>query len=153
MMSMPTKSSSGYWSKPVYGRGFKPFTTTTVEITPDTVDQWKFKKLVHWKKVDYALFRNDKGEEVMQSLQAIRFIRLRPGEENYMSKLTDAQGLEIFKRANAGEDRNALAKEFGVSPDYVSDIKNVRARISITMNYLNGTEKKKAPAAKKVGHE
>lgn len=135
-----------YYSKPVFGRAFKPFSLQMVEVTPETVDQWKFKKTVRWKRNEYALFINAKGEEIMQSLRAIRFIRLRPGEDNLMAKLSNEQGLEIFRRANTGESNAALAKEFGVSERYVSDIKNVRTRISVTLDYLNGTNEKKEPA-------
>lgn len=131
-----------YYSKPVFGRAFKPFSTQMVEVTSSNVDQWTFKKLATWRRREFAIFRNDKGEEIMQSLQAIRFIRLRPGEENYNSKLTNAEGLEIFKRANAGESREVLANEFGVSKDYVSDIKNIKTRVGITLAYLNGESKK-----------
>lgn len=130
-----------YYSKPVYGRAFKPFSTEMVEVTSGNVDQWRFKKLLQWKRRSYALFVNDKGEEIMQSLQAIRFIRLRPGEQNYSAKLSDEQGLEIFRRANEGESRETLATEFGVTKDTVTAIKNVRARRGVTLNYLNGAEK------------
>lgn len=131
-----------YYSKPVFGRAFKPFSTEMVEVTAEEASQWNFKKLVQYRRRNFALFTNDKGEEIMQSLQAIRYIRLRPGEQNYNSKLTDAEGLEIFRRANEGESRKELAAEFGVSEDYVSDIKNIRTRVGITLNYLNGVEKK-----------
>lgn len=135
-----------YYSKPVFGRAFKPFSTEMVDVTPETIGQWTFKKLVRWKRGEFALFFNGKGEEIMQSLRAIRFVRLRPGEENYMSKLSNEQGLEIFRRANLGETSQTLAKEFGVSERYVNDIKNVRTRISVTLDYLNGTTEKKEPA-------
>lgn len=130
-----------YYSKPVFGRAFKPFSTEMVEVTSENANQWSFKKVVKYRRRHFALFVNDKGEEIMQSLQAIRYIRLRPGEQNYNSKLTDAEGLEIFRRANEGESRKELATEFGVSEDYVSDIKNIRTRVGITLNYLNGVEK------------
>lgn len=131
-----------YYSRPVFGRAFKPFSTEMVEVTAESASQWHFKKLTRWRRQEFALFSNDKGEEIMQSLQAIRFIRLRPGEENYNAKLSNEQGLEIFRRANEGESRETLATEFGVSKDYVSDIKNLKARVGITLAYLNGTEKK-----------
>lgn len=130
-----------YYSKPVYGRAFKPFSTTMVEVNADNSDQWKFKKLVHWRRRQFALFYNEKGEEIMQSLQAIRFVRLRPGEQNYSAKLSDAQGIEVFRRANEGESRADLAKEFGISEGYVSEIKNIRTRVRVTLNYLDGAPK------------
>jgi hypothetical protein len=136
-----------YYSKPVYGRAFKPFSTEMVEVTSSNVDQWSFKKLITWRRREFAIFLNDKGEEIMQSLQAIRFVRLRPGEENYNSKLTNAEGLEVFRRANEGESRKDLAAEFGVSERYVSDIKNIRTRVGITLAYLDGAEKKEPAKA------
>lgn len=134
-----------YYSKPVYGRAHKPFSTEMVEVSADNVDQWRFKKTVRWQRAEYAMFINSNGEEIMQSLQAIRFIRLRPGEQNYNSKLTDAQGLEVFRRANAGEPRADLAKEFGISENYVTEIKNIRTRVRVTLGYLDGAPKN-APA-------
>lgn len=130
-----------YYSTPVYGRAYKPFSTDMVEVSADNADQWHFKKTVRWRRREYALFANGKGEEIMQSLQAIRFIRLRPGEQNYSAKLSDAQGLEVFRRANAGESRAELAKEFGISEGYVSEIKNIRTRVRVTLNYLDGAPK------------
>lgn len=127
-----------YYSKPVFGRAFKPFSKEMVDVTPDNVDQWKFKKTLRWGRQEYALYFNSKGEEIMQSLRAIRHVRLRPGEENYMSKLTNEQGLEVYRRAVAGENKHLLAKEFGITPRHVDDIKNVRIRIGVTLNYLNG---------------
>lgn len=125
----------------MYGRAFKPFSMEMVEVSFRDADQWRFKKLVQWKRRSYALFRNDKGEEIMQSLQAIRFVRLRPGEQNYSAKLSDAEGLEIFRRANEGESRETLAAEYGVTKDTVSAIKNIRARVGVTLNYLNEVPK------------
>jgi transposase len=131
-----------YYSKPVYGRAYKPFSTEMVEVTSGNVDQWRFKKLLQWRRRSYALYGNDKGEEIMQSLQAIRFIRLRPGEQNYSAKLSDAQGLEVFRRANEGESRQELTTEFGISEGTVTRIKNIQARVGVTLNYLNGVDKK-----------
>src|SRR5512135_2591918 len=131
-----------YYSKPVYGRAYKPFSTDMVEVNSANVDQWHFKKTVRWRRREYALFSNAQGEEIMQSLQAIRFIRLRPGEQNYSAKLTDAQGIEVFKRANTGESRSELAKEYGISENTVSEIKNIRSRVRVTLNYLHGAPKK-----------
>lgn len=130
-----------YYKTPVYGRAYKPFSTDMVEVTAETASTWHFKKIVRWRRREFALFFNDKGEEIMQSLQAIRFIRLRPGEQNYSAKLSDAQGIEVFQRANAGESRADLAKEFGISEGYVSDIKNIRTRVRVTLNYLDGAPK------------
>lgn len=130
-----------YYSKPVYGRAYKAFSSDMVEVNSANADQWQFKKQVLYKTDWYALFVNDKGERIMQSLRAIRFVRLRPGEENYSAKLSDAQGLEVFRRANSGESRADLAKEFGISEGYVSAIKNIRTRVRVTLNYLNDTKK------------
>ncbi len=128
-----------YYSRPISGRAVRPFTTTTVEVTDIT--QWRFKKVARWNRRSYAIFVNGSNEEIMQSLQAIRFVRLRPGEDNYNAKLSNAEGLEIFRRANEGESTEVLSKEFNVSKRYVGDIKNVRTRVGITLNYLNGLKK------------
>jgi DNA-binding NarL/FixJ family response regulator len=138
-----------FYNKPVYGRAFKPFSFNMVEVNPDTVDQWRFKKLVMWKRQEFAMFTNSKGEEIMQSLRAIRFVRCKPGEENYMAKLSNAQGLEIFQRASKGESNAALASEFKVAESTVSAIKNLRTRTRVTLEYLNGGTKK-AETAKAV---
>lgn len=135
-----------YYSKPVFGRAFKPFSNQMVDVTSDTVDQWSFKKLVRWRRNEFALFTNSKGEEIMQSLRAIRYVRLRPGEDNYNSKLTNAQGLEVFQRAIKGDPIKDIAKDFDISPHTVSDIKNLRARTKVTLDFLNGNTKKAEPA-------
>ena len=137
-----------YYSNPVPGRAFRPFRANDmVPVDAADVSSWHFKKIVRWGRREFAIFGNSNGEEIMQSLQAIRFVRCKPGEENCNSKLTNAQGIDIFKRASMGESRQDLAKEFGVSPDTVSDIKNLRARTGITLAFLNGEEKQKpAPA-------
>lgn len=131
-----------FYNKPVFGRAFKPFSTDMVEVNSDSVDQWRFKKLVMWKHQEFALFYNGKGDEIMQSLRSIRFVRCKPGEENYMSKLSNAQGLEIFQRANKGESHTTLATEFGVAEGTISAIKNLRARTRVTLDFLNGNTKK-----------
>lgn len=127
-----------YYSKPIAGRAFKPFSVEMVDVKLNDVSQWSFKKMVHWKRREYAIFTNDKGEEIMQSLKAIRFIRLRPGEDNFMAKLSNEQGIEVFNRANNGEPTKELASEFNISRAYVNDIKSMRSRIGVTLNYLRG---------------
>lgn len=138
-----------YYKTPIYGRAYKPFSNQMVEVKSDAVNQWRFQKLVNWRKGEFAMFINDAGEQIMQSLRSIRFVRCKPGEDNYMAKLTNAQGIEIFQRASKGEDHKVLAKEFGITESYVNDIKNMRARTSITLNFLSG-DTKKAVAAKAV---
>lgn len=44
------------------------------------------------------------------------------GEKNPKSKLVEAQVVEILRRVESGEDRTALAAEFGVSHGAVADI-------------------------------
>lgn len=44
------------------------------------------------------------------------------GEDHYAAKLTDEKVIELRCRRAAGEDRKALAKEFGISPKTVSKI-------------------------------
>jgi hypothetical protein len=136
-----------YYSKPVFGRAYKPFSTSMVSVNAETADQWFYKRLVMWRRQEYALFRNNKGEEIMQSLRAIRFVRCKPGEDNIMSKLSNVQSIAIYQRANKGEPHAALAVEFGVSEGTISAIKNLRARASVTLQFLNGTTKKAIAAA------
>lgn len=129
-----------YYSKPIYGRAYKPFTKELVDVSKEYAATFNFKKLIRYNNKEFALFTNGKSE-IMQSLRAIRFVRCKPGEDNYNAKLTNAQGIEIFNRATKGEALEVLANEFGVTKDYVRDIKNMRARTSITLNYLNGKKK------------
>ncbi len=136
-----------YYSKPVYGRAYKPFSSEMVDVTAENIGQWSFKKVITWKRRIFAMFKNAEGGEIMQSLQAIRFVRCKPGEENYMAKLTDAQSIDIFQRATKGESQEALATEFKVAKGTIGDIKNMRTRARITLNFLNGTTKKAQVAA------
>jgi hypothetical protein len=88
----------------------------------------------------------------MQSLNSIAFVRLRSGEENFNSKLTNKQSLDIFTRSNNGENVKNLAKEFNISERYIRDIKNIRTRIKVTLNYINNVkeiEPSKATVAKR----
>ena len=48
------------------------------------------------------------------------------GEQHGAAKLTEKQALEIYRRANNGEIRRHLAREFGVSPMTISNIANGR---------------------------
>jgi hypothetical protein len=136
-----------YYSNPVPGRAYLPFDTAMVVVNDSDVSSWHFKKILPWRGREFALFSNNKGEEIMQSLQAIRFVRCKPGEDNINSKLSNEQGMQIYNRAMTGESQIALAKEFGVSAGTVSDIKNLRARTRITLSYLEGKEKQQPPPA------
>lgn len=137
-----------FYKTPIYGYGFKPQSTSMIEVTPESIGQWKFKKLLYWNKQEFVLFSNGK-DELMQSMKSIRFVRCKPGEENYNAKLTNAQGIEIFQRASNGESAEAIASEFGISKRYVQDIKNLKARTSVTLDFINGVTKK-AKAAQAI---
>lgn len=137
-----------YYKTPILGYGYKPFLNEMVEVTVDSVKQWKFKKLLYWNKKEFALFSNGK-DEIMQSLKSIRFVRCKPGEENINAKLTNAQGIEVFQRASKGESISNIAVEFGISKRYVRDIMNLKARARITSDFLNGVTKK-AKAAQAI---
>jgi hypothetical protein len=52
-----------------------------------------------------------------------RFQPARPGHPAPKSGLTEEQALAIYRRANAGEDAQILALEFGVKPDAIHKIK------------------------------
>ena len=47
----------------------------------------------------------------------------RKGEKHHLARLTEAQVLEIRKRADAGENQTKLGAEFGICQEAVSDIK------------------------------
>lgn len=49
--------------------------------------------------------------------------RTTRGEKAKLSKLTSAEALEIYARANAGENQRQLAKEYGVAQTLVSMIR------------------------------
>lgn len=137
-----------FYKTPIYGYGYKPFSNQMVEVTADAVKEWKFKKLLYWNNKEFVMFTNGK-DDMMQSIKAIRFVRCKSGEENINAKLTDAQGIEIFQRASNGESAEVIASEFGISKRYVQDIKNLKARASITSDFLNGVTKK-AKAAQAI---
>lgn len=48
------------------------------------------------------------------------------GERSYRATLTDSQAIEVFKRAQDGENRSAIARDYGVSRDVVNGIQNGR---------------------------
>ena len=131
-----------YYNRPVPGRAYRPFATEMVSVPTEDIPSWNFKKLVRWNRKEFAIYSNAQGGEIMQSLQAIRFVRCKPGEENINAKLTDAQGIEIFKRAVDVESPEILAEEFGIAKRTVSDIKNFRVRAGISLDYLNGKSKR-----------
>jgi ribosome-binding protein aMBF1 (putative translation factor) len=130
---------SRYYKKPIPGRAHKPFSLEMVEVKPDDIVRWNLKKVVYWHKQQYALFINDNNEEIMQSLQAIRFIRCKPGEDNCNAKLTNAEGIEIFQRAINGESIKVLAKEFNVSEKTIRDIDSISTRANITLEFINNS--------------
>ena len=136
-----------YYSNPVPGRAYLPFKTEMVAVSAEDVSSWHLKKTVRWNRKEYALFTDNKGGEIMQSLQAIRFVRCKPGEENIKSKLTNEQGIEVFKRAMSGEAHADIAADYGITAGTVGSIKNLRARTGITLSYLIGKEKKKPSPA------
>lgn len=138
---------SKYYNRPIYGHAFKPFSSETVEVKKEDLDSWNFRRLVSWGRKSYALFHNSKNEQIMQSLAAIRFIRCKPGEENINAKLSNEQGIEVFQRAMAGESHEDLAEEFDITTGTVSRIKNLRARTRVTLDFLNGNEKKAVKTA------
>jgi len=128
-----------FYKTPIPGRAYKPFSLEMVEVKSDDVSKWKLKKVVHWRKQQYALFMNNNNEEIMQSLQAIRFMRCKPGEDNCNAKLTNAEGIEIFQRSINGENVKVLAQEFDVSESTIRNIDSLRTRASITLEFINNS--------------
>ena len=141
LLSILERVSAMYYKTPISGRAFKPFSNETVEVSKEAAGSYYLKKLVEWRGTDYAIYKSASGKEIMQSLQSIRFIRCRSGEKNINAKLTDDQAVEIFKRSNNGESRIALAAEFKVSVDTVTEIKNQRSWIRTTRDFMSGKEK------------
>lgn len=133
-----------YMNSPILGRAFKPFSNQMVEISKDNISSFKYKKVIFYKKQEFVIFKNDKDEEIMQSIKALRFVRCKSGEDNIASKLTNNQSIEIFERANDGETLGDLAKEFNIAKHTVSSIKNLRSRIKVTLAHLNGEQEVKA---------
>jgi DNA-binding CsgD family transcriptional regulator len=52
--------------------------------------------------------------------------RQAAGARNGSARLTDAQAVEVKRRVLSGEGQSALAREFGISPTTVWEIKNGR---------------------------
>jgi hypothetical protein len=128
-----------YYNVPVAGRARRPFTDDFISLNWNEIKEYRFIRLVSWRKAQHAIFaKKTNGSQIMQSLKAISFLRCKRGEESPQSKLSNIDGISIFERANAGEDRIALAKEFGVSEGYVRKIARIEARVAITMNHING---------------
>jgi len=135
-----------YLNSPILGHAFKPFSSQMVDLSKEEISKFKFKKIIFYKKQEFVIFKNDKDEEIMQSIKALRFVRCKSGEDNIASKLTNSQSVEIFERANDGETLRDLAKEFNISKHTVSSIKNLRSRIKVTLAHLNGEQEiKTAP--------
>ena len=136
---------SCYYHCPVAGHARRPFTDEFISLNADEANLYKFIKLVRWRKQCYCIFARGglNGDQVMQSLKAIAFVRCKKGEDNISSKLSNKDGISIFERARAGEDKGLLAKEFGVSKDYVRKIARIETRVAITMNHINGVVERK----------
>jgi uncharacterized protein YerC len=46
------------------------------------------------------------------------------GEKNPKSILTEAQAMEVFRRAHAGEKHRTIAQDYGISTKYIGKIKS-----------------------------
>lgn len=70
-----------------------------------------------WQNLEYIT----RGENIVHGVG----LKLHPfGQRNGHSKLTNAQAVDIRRRALAGESTKALADEFGVGQPIVSQIKH-----------------------------
>ena len=132
-----------YYHKPMYGRAYLAFSKNLIDVSKEQVTAFRFCKTIQFGRREYALFSNGQTE-IMQSLRALYYLRCKRGEQNINAKLTDAQGIEIFKRANSGEDATNLATEYNISRRTILAIKNKKARTHITMSYLRGVKSSKA---------
>jgi Mor family transcriptional regulator len=128
------------YKHPVQGRAKLPFTNTLVDVSYQDTKDYSFKRFVDFNRQNQVIFSNAAGHEIMQSCRAIRYVLCKPGEDNISAKLSNAQGIEIFTRANNGESSKDLAKEYNVSVKYVNDIKAIRTRISITLDHMNNVQ-------------
>jgi hypothetical protein len=147
MSSKNLGKSRSYYSTPIPGRGYIPFTNKTVDVPVESLKSYSFVKLVDYHNRDYALFKDSSGGEMMQSLQSIRFMRCKPGEDNYSAKLSNEQAISIYHRANAGEKTAALAAEFNIGTGVISAIKSLRAWRGTILASINGVTKQKPAKA------
>jgi transcriptional regulator with XRE-family HTH domain len=134
-------SYKSYYNSPIPGRAIDLKTRKWVDLSLKDLKSFKFKKTTYlWGGKEYAIFENG-IQEIAQTLQTLRFVRCKPGEDNIASKLSNKQGIEIYERAiSEKETQSEIAKDFGVTEQYVSKIKNLRARTQITRNYIKGVE-------------
>ncbi len=130
------------YKHPVIGRAHLPFSTEMISLSStDDCKQYRFKKSTEWNGERYILFQNADGKEVMQSAKSIRYVFTRLGEENINSKISNDQTIDLFDRGVAGESKEVLAKEFGLSVGTVRKIVSFRQRAGVTMNHINGVQK------------
>jgi hypothetical protein len=134
-------SNNSYYNTPIPGRALDLKTREWISISQKDLNSFKFKKTAFlWGGKEYAVFENG-FQEIAQTLQTLRFVRCKPGEDNIASKLSNKQGIEIYERAISEKETQAeIAKDFSITEKYVSDIKNLRARTQITRNYIKGIE-------------
>lgn len=140
-----------YYSRPIAGKGFIPFSKSrTVDVLLADVKDYQFLGLIFWKKEEYARYKNHLNEEVWQTLRSIRWVRLRPGEDNINSKLTNNQTVELWEAAVAGASRQELADKYQISVKSVNQIVNFRQRRTIILNHLNGIAAPKAQSLRRA---
>ena len=130
-----------YYSTMLLGRALDLKTYQWVSVSKNDLKEFFFKKTTYLRGgKEYAIFKNG-SRELAQKLQTLRFVRCKPGEENINAKLTNAQSIEIYEKAISGkESRKEIADKFNVTPEYVSAIKNLRARVKVTRNYIEGIQ-------------
>lgn len=131
-----------YYSNPIPGKAYKPFSKfANIVIERDKIFTFKFKKMIFFNREIYVIFKNDNQEEIMQSLKLIKFLRLKIGEDNYQSKLSDIERVEIFNKANDGVKVKELSEQYKISESQVYNIKNSLSGSKAIENVINNKEK------------
>jgi hypothetical protein len=131
-----------YYSNPIPGKAYKPFSKfANIIVEKDKIYTFKFKKMIFFNREIYVIFKNDNQEEIMQSLKSIKFLRLKIGEDNYQSKLSDIERVEIYNKANDGVKAKELSEQYKISESQVYNIKNLISGSKAIENVINNKEK------------
>jgi hypothetical protein len=76
-----------YYKNPIYGRAYLSLKRDNfIIIDENNYLNFKFKRMFGLRR-QYVIFVDDNGLECNQSLDSIKYIRLRPGEDNFQSKI------------------------------------------------------------------
>mgnify|MGYP002507804811 FL=1 len=131
-----------YYSNPIPGKAYKPFSKfANIIVEKDKIYTFKFKKMIFFNREIYVIFKNDNQEEIMQSLKSIKFLRLKIGEDNYQSKLSDIERVEIYNKANDGVKAKELSEQYKISESQVYNIKKLISGSKAIENVINNKQK------------